>query len=474
MKNTFAKTGSLTFLFTVLFFGIAQADTLSLSQTNVIVPAGQTTYVTSLASAQLTIVSNNNPAIAGAYVNGSQITITGLVPGNTNVTVCASTIGCAGINVTVQASSYSQTAAISFSESSASLVVGQSKSILLTGSGTYYLSTNSNNAVASASVSGQTLTINGISSGQSSLSVCASGGSNSTSCGIVIVNVTGTNTSVSSDSQSVVTFNPSSLELTMGQRKTVSIIGSGIYSVTQNSNPSVVTANINGSSVDITGLIFGGTNITICQIAGGCGNLYVYVSPINGTPVTATSSQAAASPLSLSSFAIASNNVNGFSGPGSTLTFTMGANQSINNPIVTVSGKTLNTIGIGSGPYSANYTVGGGEGMTIPIVVSLANVQGATAKASFAISSDTSGSTNNVVSTISIGTFIRNLSVGSTGADVKALQELLKKLGLYTGPITGTFGAQTESSIKKYQTQKKLSPVGVVGPATRDLLNKEK
>jgi N-acetylmuramoyl-L-alanine amidase len=63
------------------------------------------------------------------------------------------------------------------------------------------------------------------------------------------------------------------------------------------------------------------------------------------------------------------------------------------------------------------------------------------------------------------------LSKGASGPAVKQLQSALVKLGhmtqaqMNTGP--GTFGPQTEASLKKYQAANKLTADGVFGPKTR-------
>jgi peptidoglycan hydrolase-like protein with peptidoglycan-binding domain len=63
--------------------------------------------------------------------------------------------------------------------------------------------------------------------------------------------------------------------------------------------------------------------------------------------------------------------------------------------------------------------------------------------------------------------FTKDLQMGSNGADVIALQNLL---GIY--PATGNFGSLTKAAVIKYQTQRGISPVnGHVGPKTRAALN---
>jgi putative chitinase len=55
------------------------------------------------------------------------------------------------------------------------------------------------------------------------------------------------------------------------------------------------------------------------------------------------------------------------------------------------------------------------------------------------------------------------LKIGSTGEEVKKLQE---KLGVDAGSAAGTFGPKTEAAVKAWQKANGLDDDGVVGPAT--------
>lgn len=55
---------------------------------------------------------------------------------------------------------------------------------------------------------------------------------------------------------------------------------------------------------------------------------------------------------------------------------------------------------------------------------------------------------------------------GSTGAEVKAIQETLKGRGLYSGSIDGIYGAGTQAAVKKFQKQQGLTADGIAGPLT--------
>ena len=60
------------------------------------------------------------------------------------------------------------------------------------------------------------------------------------------------------------------------------------------------------------------------------------------------------------------------------------------------------------------------------------------------------------------------ISLGSTGDDVKRLQRVLARRLLWNpfGPITGTFDASLETSVKSFQQSNGLTVDGIVGPAT--------
>lgn len=58
------------------------------------------------------------------------------------------------------------------------------------------------------------------------------------------------------------------------------------------------------------------------------------------------------------------------------------------------------------------------------------------------------------------------LSNGSTGSEVSAMQQPLKNAGLYNGPIDGIFGSNTEAAVRAYQTSRGVTSDGVVGDET--------
>jgi peptidoglycan hydrolase-like protein with peptidoglycan-binding domain len=83
----------------------------------------------------------------------------------------------------------------------------------------------------------------------------------------------------------------------------------------------------------------------------------------------------------------------------------------------------------------------------------------------------TTPANTNTTPSVSTYSFTTYLSVGSQGAEVTALQQALTQAGVYGGPVTGYFGALTQTAVSTFQKAHGVSPVGYVGPATRSFLN---
>jgi|GEM_PF-3500887 peptidoglycan hydrolase-like protein with peptidoglycan-binding domain len=61
---------------------------------------------------------------------------------------------------------------------------------------------------------------------------------------------------------------------------------------------------------------------------------------------------------------------------------------------------------------------------------------------------------------------MNTLFVGSLGSDVEKLQQKLKEIELYFGPIDGFFGQGVEMAIKEFQDNQGFAADGIAGLST--------
>ncbi len=352
-------------------------------------------------------------------------------------------------------------------QTSVSLNVGQSVNITASNViGSLSVPGNSNPSAASASANGNIITVSGLANGTSAITVCAS------SSGCSTINVTVQPSNLTSPA---IYLNPNSLNLSSGQSQTVSITGyaSGPYYISGNTGSNAVSAAVSNSSLILTGLAVGNSNITVCATGGQCGTMFVNVSSGSASGNTGL-------PPVLSSVSISSsgnNNNNSFVSAGTAITISFTANQQVVNPQVRVNGSQILTNGSGAGPYTATYTVTGAESMPIPIVISFASLSGSSGQTYFwfgnsptapSVSSATITAVSGVQTPISQTpapsgsySFTKYLYIGMTklgvsDPDVTALQRRLKADGIYSGPVTGYFGSQTKVAVETYQKEARI------------------
>ncbi len=78
-----------------------------------------------------------------------------------------------------------------------------------------------------------------------------------------------------------------------------------------------------------------------------------------------------------------------------------------------------------------------------------------------------------IIPMISFASIDANLKYGSTGTEVKELQEFLIDKGFLTGQATGNFFTLTRKAVVAYQGSIGLPTTGFVGPMTREKVNVE-
>ena len=246
---------------------------VTFSQTNPVVPLGQSTTVTIYGGTgnNFYVSSNSNPSIVQANITGNILTLIGnATTGTSTINICAYAGSCASLTANI--SNVSSGGAIALSQSSISILAGQNSNIIISGGSTPYSISSQNGAnIFSSNLSGNTLTIYGVNPGTSTANVCASAG-----CATLTVIVSSTTSSVSAP-----TFSQNNILLNIGQQTTVSVSGIGNYYIANNSTSGIVSATINAGNVTVSAIQSGTDNISICQSGGQCSTLYVTVSSLN-------------------------------------------------------------------------------------------------------------------------------------------------------------------------------------------------
>lgn len=374
-----------------------------------------------------------------------------------------------------------QAATLTLTPPHVTMYVGDTKTVEISGGGAdsiYYIGTNGRPDIAGVVLKGSTLSVSSYYPGEGNVSVCAYV-ETALSCAALNISVLKKAEAQTGNYSATIKFSKTNVTVNIGETVNLTVEGSrsGSYYVSASSDPEVVYAGISGNIITIKGTKIGGSNITVCQLAAACGNIYAFV-PMNAANTAAIKAALPPVPL-LSAFYAASNNVGGdFASKGATLTIKFNTSDDITSKTVKVGGQEVAFTGTGSGPYGGTYVVTGNEPLPLTVSIGFSTAKGMAGHSSFAIGDKTGVSAPSASPTPAVSNpsgfkkFTRNLGSGSSGTEVTYLQGVLKQLGVYDGPITGFFGSQTEAAVKKYQSKVGLEQVGAVGPATRGLLNK--
>ena len=247
------------------------SSAISFSQTNPVVPVGQSTTVTiygGIAGSNFYVSSNSNPSIVQVNITNNILTLIGNAStGTSNISVCAYAGSCASLVANVS-SVASANGSMLLSQSSISILAGQSSNITISGGSTPYTISSSSSNIFNNAINGNVLTIYGVNPGSGTANVCSS-----TGCVTLSVTVNNVNGSINPP-----TFSQNNILLSIGQQTTVYISGNGNYYVSTNSNSNVAMATVSANAVMVTANASGNTNFSICQNGGQCAVLYVTVS----------------------------------------------------------------------------------------------------------------------------------------------------------------------------------------------------
>lgn len=434
---------------TVSWPTVTSSNALSLSQSAVVVNAASSVTITAsnIGSGSLYVSSNSNASVANVSINGAQIGITGNIAGTTTVSLCqvGNTTTCPSIYVTVLPAGASL---LTLSQNNVTVVNGQNLPITVSGgNGAYQIMNNTNASVIQASISGSVLTLStGSTSGSATVTVCST---DAASCNVVVA-------TAASSSSVAVTFSTTAPIVSVNQSTTVNVYGpSGVsFYVSSNSNPSIVQANLSGSTLTLTGIANGNSVISVCASTSTCANLTVTVQDVaNGGNIAINQNK-----ISI----LSGQNTNVLITGGTQPYFTTGGATSIAQ--LTLNGGTLTVYGVSTGTANVNVCSAGGGCVILTVNV---NGGGTTPTGT---TGGTTTPTPTPVTTPSY-TFTKYLTPGSSGDEVMELQKMLSAQGLLTATPNGYFGPSTKAAVIKFQASHGLTQLGAVGPATREVLN---
>jgi hypothetical protein len=297
------------------------------------------------------VVGNSNASVLSATISGENLTFTGLAPGSANVVILDAVGG--SLNIAVTVPSVATLDLFTTASPAVTIPNGTTASYVIGGGSPPYSATSANTAIATASVSGTTLTFTAGNTGSTSVSVRDSGGRT------VGVSVT------ISPTQAFFTTAPSSITVPMTQSVSYSFGGGvGPYSVTS-SNNSVSTASISGTTLTINGIANGSANIQLRDSAGT-------VLPIGVTVPAPIALFTTASPsITLPLGTTVDYTIGGGIGP-----YTVSSNNiTVTNATVTgAGGKTLriSALAIGNGTLTVRDSVGGSATAAVTVTATSA------------------------------------------------------------------------------------------------------
>ena len=251
---------------------------LALSQNSLSLITGQINSVSISGGTVPYSVIQNDSGIAQYSLSGNALTVTGIASGSSSATICSAGGACVTLTVTVTSSTGGVVYGVqpAFSQNNFSLNTNQTTAVYLSGNGGYYISNNSNKNILSASISGNTIVIFGITVGSANITVCQTGGQ----CNTLYVTVS--NSTTSTVSSIPVTFDKASVDIKVGGVSSINISGGSgtVYYVSYNSNSDSIGTYITGSSLIITGKASGSGTLSVCSSTSVCGSISVTINNV--------------------------------------------------------------------------------------------------------------------------------------------------------------------------------------------------
>jgi len=274
----------------------SDCKSMPLSKTSVDLSKGQSTTITATNNTNIFIASNSNSSVVNSNVIGSNIYLTAANYGVSNIIVCTNDNVnlCGTISVSVYTSGTTTTSsdstAVSFSSNNVLLEVDATKTVTVYGTaGGYYISSNSSPSNTNASISGNVISLRGISFGGSTITVCQNTGG----CSPLYVAVVNSNQVQTSTSETVgVSPKISSLSFSVSNitgNKVEDIDNTLTLSFSTNTVVNTPSLYIDSNQVSVSGSGYGPYTATY-KMTGSTNPLVVFINLTSSSGVSGSSS----------------------------------------------------------------------------------------------------------------------------------------------------------------------------------------
>jgi len=355
-------------------------------------------------------VSSSNIGVATASVSGTSLTITGVAAGTAQVSVLDLT-GTA-VRVTVTVGSGSVATLYITAPSAVTVAVGDHPSYTVGGGSAPYTVSSSNTNIVTATVSGTTLTVNGVAAGTAQVSVFDLLGN---SVPLTVTVGTGSASTLYMTAPSAITVAPltTSTYLVGG--------GTPLYSVST-SNAKVATAAVVGTTLTVNAIAAGTAQITVFDATGKSVNTLATVSS-GAAATTLYVTAPSAVTVAIGATPNPTYTIGGGTGPY------VGSSSNTDIATASVSGTTLTITGVAVGvaqlkvfdatgaAVTVSVTVGSGSAatlyMTAPSTITLAVSDASTYTVGGGIAPYSVSTSNKNVATVGIDQVTKILTITS-------------------------------------------------------------
>jgi len=171
MKNSFKKFGLTVAVMAIIFTGCDEKDdpvALTLSSGTVSVTEGSSAQVTILTGKEPFTVQSSPESVATARVEGKTVTITGVSAGSATVSIVGSDKASASLTVTVNKK---EANAPTLSASTVDVDIDETATVTVSGGTPAFTVSSSDTGVATATISGTTVSVKGVSGGTALITV---------------------------------------------------------------------------------------------------------------------------------------------------------------------------------------------------------------------------------------------------------------------------------------------------------------